>query len=85
MENYKGIATHDCWKTYEQYENVSSLASKREFCGAKGKSRLDESVDTIINDVIEEYYLNKQQYPLQMIYDEIVYKCRNLRAPLKIE
>jgi putative transposase len=82
----KGIATIYRWlKTYEQYENVSSLASKREFCGAKGKSRLDESVDTIINDVIEEYYLNKQKYPLQMIYEEIVYKCKNmgLKAPTK--
>ena len=82
----KGIATIYRWlKTYEQYENVSSLASKREFCGAKGKSRLDESVDTIINDVIEEYYLNKQKYPLQMIYEEIVYKCNNLelKAPTK--
>ncbi|MGJ0376916.1 transposase [Aliarcobacter cryaerophilus] len=82
----KGIATIYRWlKTYEQYENISSLASKREFCGAKGKSRLDESVDTIINDVIEEYYLNKQKYPLQMIYEEIVYKCKNmeLKAPTK--
>jgi putative transposase len=82
----KGIATIYRWlKTYEQYGNISSLASKREFCGAKGKSRLDESVDTIINDVIEEYYLNKQKYPLQMIYEEIVYKCKNieLKAPTK--
>ena len=63
----------------------SSLSSKREFCGAKGKSRLDASVDTIINDVIEQYYLNKQKYPLQMIYEEIVYKCNNLelKAPTK--
>ena len=82
----KGIATIYRWlNTYEQYRSISSLSSKREFCGAKGKSRLNESVDTIINDVIEEYYLNKQQYPLQMIYDEIVYKCRNLniKAPTK--
>jgi putative transposase len=82
----KGMATIYRWlKTYEQYENISSLASKREFCGAKGKSRLDESVDTIINDVIEEYYLNKQKYPLQMIYEEIIYKCKNLelKAPTK--
>ena len=82
----KGIATVYRWlKTYEQYGNKSSLASKREFCGAKGKSRLGESVDTIIDSVIEEYYLNKQKYPLQMIYDEIVYKCKNLelKAPTK--
>ncbi|WP_323596103.1 Mu transposase C-terminal domain-containing protein [Aliarcobacter butzleri] len=82
----KGIATIYRWlNTYEQYGSVSSLASKREFCGAKGKSRLDDNVDTIINSVIEEYYLHKQKYPLQMIYDEIVYKCRNLnkKAPTK--
>ncbi|MDY0181327.1 DDE-type integrase/transposase/recombinase [Aliarcobacter skirrowii] len=82
----KGIATIYRWlNTYKQYRSISSLSSKREFCGAKGKSRLNESVDTVINDVIEEYYLNKQQYPLQMIYDEIVYKCRNLniKAPTK--
>lgn len=82
----KGIATIYRWlNTYEQYRSVSSLASKREFCGAKGKSRLNDNIDTIINSVIEEYYLHKQKYPLQMIYDEIVYKCKhsNLKAPTK--
>ncbi|MEM5570556.1 Mu transposase C-terminal domain-containing protein [Aliarcobacter butzleri] len=82
----KGIATIYRWlNTYEQYSSISSLASKREFCGAKGKSRLDDNVDTIINNVIEEYYLHKQKYPLQMIYDEIVYKCKhsNLKSPTK--
>ncbi|RXJ80580.1 integrase [Aliarcobacter skirrowii] len=82
----KGIATIYRWlNTYEQYRSISSLASKREFCGAKGKSRLNDNVDTIINSVIEEYYLHKQKYPLQMIYDEIVYKCKhsNLRPPTK--
>ena len=82
----KGIATIYRWlNTYEQYGNISSLSSKREFCGAKGKSRLDESVDTLINSVIDEYYLNKQKYPLQMIYEEILYKCKNmeLKAPTK--
>ena len=82
----KGIATIYRWlNTYEQYGNISSLSSKREFCGAKGKSRLDKSVDTVINRVIDEYYLNKQKYPLQMIYEEIVYKCKNmeLKAPTK--
>ncbi|MCR1816386.1 Mu transposase C-terminal domain-containing protein [Aliarcobacter butzleri] len=82
----KGIATIYRWlNTYEQYKSISSLASKREFCGAKGKSRLNDNIDTIINSVIEEYYLHKQKYPLQMIYDEIVYKCKhsNLKAPTK--
>jgi putative transposase len=82
----KGIATIYRWlNTYEQYRSISSLSSKREFCGAKGKSRLDETVDSIINTVFEEYYLNNQKYPLQMIYEEIVYKCNNmnLKAPTK--
>ncbi|KLE02192.1 Mu transposase C-terminal domain-containing protein [Aliarcobacter butzleri] len=82
----KGIATIYRWlNTYEQYRSISSLASKREFCGAKGKSRLNDNIDTIINSVIEEYYLHKQKYPLQMIYHEIVYKCNysKLKAPTK--
>lgn len=85
-KNKKGIATIYRWlNTYEQYKTISSLASRREFCGGKGKSRLDESVDTIINSVIEEMYLHKQQYPLQDIYEQIVYKCQNieLKAPTK--
>ena len=33
----KGIATIYRWlNTYEQYRSISSLSSKREFCGAKG-------------------------------------------------
>ena len=85
-KNKKGMATIYRWlNTFEQYQTVSSLASRREYCGGKGKSRLDESVDTIINSVIEGMYLHKQQYPLQDIYEEIVYKCQNmdLEAPTK--
>lgn len=85
-KNKKGIATIYRWlNTYEQYKTVSSLASRKEFCGGKGKSRLDDSVDAIINSVIEEMYLHKQQYPLQDIYEQIVYKCQNLelKAPTK--
>ena len=78
-KNKRGIATLYRWLSiFEQYGTVSSLSTKREFCGAKGKSRLDESINTIIDNVIEELYLNKQQYPLQTIYEQIVYKCKNL-------
>ena len=85
-KNKKGIATVYRWLSiFEQYQTVSSLAAKREYCGGKGKSRLDSSVDTVIGKVIEEMYLNKQEYPLQDIYEEIVYKCQNLelKAPTK--
>lgn len=82
----KGIATIYRWlTTFEQYQTVSSLASRRDFCGGKGKSRLDESINTIIDNTIEELYLNKQQYSLLTIYNKIVHKCQNmnLKAPSK--
>ncbi len=80
----KGIATIYRWlSTYEEYGTTSSLATKREHCGGKGKSRLDEAVDAIIDSVIEEFYLDKQQYPLSTIYMKIEGKCKNagLKAP----
>ncbi|WP_314069626.1 Mu transposase C-terminal domain-containing protein [Campylobacter showae] len=82
----KGIATIYRWLSlYEEYGTITSLASKREYCGAKGKSRLDESVNTIIQNVIEDMYLNKQRYPLLSIYNKIVEKCSaaGLKIPTK--
>jgi putative transposase len=76
----KGVATLYRWiNTFEEYGTTSALASKRENCGGKGKSRLDESVDTIINNVIEELYLNRLQYPLQDIYEKIINMCENMQ------
>lgn len=82
----KGIATIYRWLTaFEEVGTVSSLATKRDNCGAKGKSRLDKSVDVIIESVIEEFYLTKQQYPLTRVYREVVKKCNNIdvKAPSK--
>ena len=82
----KGIATLYRWLSlYEEYGTVSALATKREYCGAKGKSRLDDSVNTIIESVIDDLYLNKQQYPLLTIYNKIVEKCTyaGLKIPTK--
>lgn len=82
----KSIATIYNWlKKFNEVGVVSGLKNNYENCGGKGKSRLHESVDTVINNVIEELYLNKQQYPLQDIYEQIVYKCHNLKlkAPTK--
>lgn len=86
IKNKKGIATIYRWLScYEDYGTISSLAEKREYCGGKGKSRLDSSVNTIVDTVINELYLNKQQYPLLTIYEKIVEKCYNLdlSAPSK--
>ena len=41
MENYKGIVTHDCWKTYEQYENCL-----HSFCNAHFLRELNGIMET---------------------------------------
>ena len=68
---------------YETYGTISSLSKAFVNCGAKGKSRLDPSVDAIVQTVIDELYLNRQQYPLKYIYLKIENKCKNagLKAP----
>ncbi|MFA7355197.1 MAG: Mu transposase C-terminal domain-containing protein, partial [Sulfurimonadaceae bacterium] len=82
----KGVATLYRWlDAYETFNTVSSLSLAYKNCGAKGKSRLDKSVEAIIESVIDEFYLTKQQYPLSIIYMKIVEKCNNLNleAPNK--
>lgn len=75
----KGVATIYRWlNTYETFNTVSSLSPAYENCGAKGKSRLNKSVEAIIESVIDEFYLTKQQYPLSIIYMKVVEKCNNL-------
>jgi putative transposase len=80
----KGVATLYRWiEKYETFGTVSSLSSSYKNSGAKGKSRLDKSVEAIIESVIDEFYLNKQQYPLSIIYMKIVEKCEalDLKSP----
>jgi len=80
----RGIATIYRWlDRFETIGTVSSLSTSYENCGAKGKSRLNESVNAIIEAVLEDLYLNKQQYPLSFIHMKIVEKCNNLnlKAP----
>ena len=78
-KHQKGIATIYRWlTTYETFNTISSLSPAYKNSGAKGKSRLDKSVEAIIESVIDEFYLTKQQYPLSIIYMKIVEKCNNL-------
>jgi putative transposase len=75
-----GISTIYRWiKTYETFGTVSSLSNSYKNSGAKGKSRLNESVEAIVESVIEKFYLDKQQYPLSIIYMKIVEKCEALK------
>jgi putative transposase len=78
-KHQKGIATIYRWlTTYETFNTVSSLSPAYKNSGAKGKSRLDKSVEAIIESVLDEFYLTKQQYPLSIIYIKIVEKCNYL-------
>lgn len=73
----KGIATLYRWiETFERYGTVSSLAGNRQNCGAKGKSRLPQETEDIINTIINEVYLDEQQLPFSNIYTVIVNECK---------
>lgn len=73
----KGIATLYRWiETFERYGTVSSLAGNRQNCGAKGKSRLPQETEDIINTIINEVYLDEQQLPFSNIYNVIVNECK---------
>lgn len=53
--------------------------------GGKNKSRLAESIEQIIRDVLQSHYLNKQKYSETFVWNEIVHRCRkqNLSTPAK--
>ena len=59
---------------YEENEQKSSLVPNTKNRGKKG-SRLDSSVESIIVNVIEELYLNKQRYSLNKIFRKIKQQC----------
>lgn len=53
--------------------------------GGKGKSRLLEKIEQIIQDVLRSHYLNKQKYSETFVWNEIARHCRkeNLAVPAK--
>lgn len=75
----KGIATLYRWiERFETYGTVSSLSNSFQNCGAKGQSRLNPAINAVVESVLEEFFLDKQQYPLSVIYMKIEEKCKNL-------
>ncbi|QOP46455.1 Mu transposase C-terminal domain-containing protein [Sulfurimonas paralvinellae] len=83
-QHKKSPATLYRWiKKFEAYGTITALANSFDNCGAKGKGRLDPSIEAIIQSVIDELYLNKQQYSLSYIHLKIQNKCQNagLKAP----
>lgn len=82
----KGTASVYRWLSkYEKFGTISSLADNYENSGGKGKSRLDESVNTVINNVLDELYLNKQRYAFSTVYRKIVQMCTNLELDVPSE
>ncbi|OHE05421.1 DDE-type integrase/transposase/recombinase [Sulfurimonas sp. RIFOXYB12_FULL_35_9] len=78
-----GVATLYRW--LEKYENsgtISSLASAYKNSGGKGKARLSEETENVMESVINSLYLNQQQYPLEMIYRNIVENCRSINTEI---
>jgi putative transposase len=85
-EHKKGSATIYRWLSkYETYGTISSLSSLYKNSGAKGKGRLNPSVEAIIESVINGLYLNKQKYPFSTIYQTIINKCENINKSIPSE
>ena len=69
-------------KIYEQTEEISSLVPNTTQRGKSG-SRLDKKVENIIEQILENLYLNKQRYGFRKIYSHIARECKklNIDAP----
>jgi putative transposase len=67
------------WVTaYEQAERVSALIpTKRD--GGRGRSRLNPEVEKILNQTIEDHYINKQKRSVQSTCKEVERSCINAK------
>ncbi len=72
---YSYVTLYEWIKNYEQTSEISSLISNTSKRGKKG-SRLEPKVETIINEVLEDLYLNKQRYSFRRIYNKIYTNCK---------
>jgi putative transposase len=73
-------------KFYEETERVSALIpTKRD--GGRGRSRLDEEVEKILNATIEDHYLKKQKRSISNTCKEVErrYKNAGLEPPHDVE
>ncbi|MDQ2817795.1 MAG: Mu transposase C-terminal domain-containing protein [Candidatus Eremiobacteraeota bacterium] len=60
---------------YESTSRLSSLLPEKRD-GGRGRSRLSSDRETILNDIIQECYLNKQQPSVQAVHHEIARRCK---------
>lgn len=84
-DNNVSIGTIYRWlRVYEETEEISSLVNlKKE--GGKGKGRIDEDSETIIKDIIEKEYLNKQRKSVSKVYEIIYRELINSGLPIPHE
>lgn len=67
---------------YERTGQVSSLVND-DNDGGRGKMRLSDNIEEIVNDVVERKYLDNQKLNMQKVYLEITIRCKeqNLTPP----
>lgn len=70
---------------YRQGEGLVTDMLVKKSHGGKGKSRLPETTDQIIKEVLQSHYLNKQKYSETVVWNEIIQRCRkqNLSVPAR--
>ncbi|MGJ0329211.1 DDE-type integrase/transposase/recombinase [Aliarcobacter cryaerophilus] len=75
---YSYVTLYEWIKIYEQTQDKSSLVPNTSNRGKKG-SRLDPKVDKVIDEVLEDLFLNKQKYSFRRIYNKIYTACKHLK------
>jgi putative transposase len=80
------IATLYRWiNLYEGSELLSVLIPRYSSRGGKGKVRIKEESELIVNKVIEELYLDKQKLTPKQVYFEIKRRCTNAKVDIPHE
>ncbi|QLZ69947.1 hypothetical protein FOLKNPGA_02747 [Legionella sp. PC1000] len=83
-----GISGRQVYTLIKRYRQGNGLVSDmllNKSYGGKGKSRLPETIEQIIREVLRSHYLNKQKYSETVVWNEIVRQCRklNLSVPAR--
>jgi len=72
-------------KSYEESELLSVLIPRYSNRGGKGKTRIHEESELIMNKVIEELYLHKQKLTPKQVCFEIKRRCNNAKVDIPHE
>jgi putative transposase len=73
-----GVGKSTLYRWLEKYERTGLVTSlvNDENNGGRGKNRLPEEIDSIIQSVIEARYLTKQKITVKKVCQEIAMRCR---------